>query len=47
MDLTLSPEEEAFRDELRGWVDEHHPGREPEGAYAAFELRRAWHRRSR
>jgi len=25
VDLTLSPEEEAFRDELRAWVAEHHP----------------------
>ena len=40
MDLTLSPEEEAFRDELRAWVAEHHPGREPEGDEAAFQFRR-------
>ena len=42
MDLTLSPEEEAFRDELRAWVAEHHPGREPEGDEAAFQFRRDW-----
>jgi alkylation response protein AidB-like acyl-CoA dehydrogenase len=42
VDLTLSPEEEAFRDELRAWVAEHHPGREPEGDEAAFEFRRDW-----
>jgi alkylation response protein AidB-like acyl-CoA dehydrogenase len=45
MDLTLSPSEEAFRDELRGWLSEHHPGREPEGDLAGFEFRRAWQRR--
>jgi alkylation response protein AidB-like acyl-CoA dehydrogenase len=44
MDLTLSTEEEAFRDELRGWLGEHNPGREPEGDDAAFEFRRAWQR---
>jgi alkylation response protein AidB-like acyl-CoA dehydrogenase len=44
MDLTLSAEEEAFRDELRGWLDEHNPGREPEGDDPAFEFRRAWQR---
>src|SRR5437588_525594 len=42
VDLTLSPEEEAFRDELRAWVAEHHPGREPEGDEAAFQFRRDW-----
>ena len=26
MDLTLSPDEEAFRDELRTWLEENHPG---------------------
>jgi len=42
MDLTLSPQEEAFRDELRGWIEEHHPGREPDGDEAGFEFRRTW-----
>jgi alkylation response protein AidB-like acyl-CoA dehydrogenase len=42
VDLTLSPQEEAFRDELRGWLDANHPGREPEGDEAGFEFRRAW-----
>ncbi len=45
MDLTLSPQEEAFRAELRGWLDENHPGPEPEGDEAGFEFRRAWQRR--
>ena len=26
MDLTLSPNEQAFRDEVRGWLAENHPG---------------------
>jgi alkylation response protein AidB-like acyl-CoA dehydrogenase len=45
MDLTLSPSEEAFRDELRTWVAEHHPGAEPDGDEAAFAFRREWQRR--
>jgi alkylation response protein AidB-like acyl-CoA dehydrogenase len=42
MDLTLSPDEEAFRDELRAWLHEHVPGREPDGDEAGFEFRRDW-----
>ena len=42
MDLTLSPNEQAFRDELRGWLHEHNPGREPDGDEAGFEFRRDW-----
>ena len=43
MDLTLSPEEEAFRDELRTWLDENHPGEEPTGdEEEAFAFRRVW-----
>jgi alkylation response protein AidB-like acyl-CoA dehydrogenase len=44
VDLTLTPQEEAFREELRSWLDENHPGEEPEGDEAAFEFRRAWQR---
>ena len=44
MDLTLSPQEEAFRDELRAWLEANGPGREPEGDEAAFEFRKAWQR---
>jgi alkylation response protein AidB-like acyl-CoA dehydrogenase len=44
MDLTLSPSELAFRDELRAWLAENHPGREPEGDEAAFAFRREWQR---
>jgi len=32
MDLTLSPSEEEFREEVRGWLRENHPGPEPEGS---------------
>ena len=42
MDLTLTSDEQAFRDEVRAWLDEHHPGPEPEGEEAKFEFRRAW-----
>jgi len=45
VDLTLSPDEEAFRDELRGWLAENHPGQEPEGDEAGFQFRRDWQRR--
>ncbi|HEX8052954.1 MAG TPA: acyl-CoA dehydrogenase family protein [Thermoleophilaceae bacterium] len=46
MDLTLSPQEQAFRDELRAWLEENHPGEEPEGDESAgFEFRRDWQRK--
>ena len=45
MDLTLSPNEQAFRDELRGWLHEHNPGREPDGDEAGFEFRRDWQKK--
>ena len=45
MDLTLSPQEESFRDELRAWLEENHPGAEPEGDEAAFEFRKEWQRK--
>ncbi|MDX6642617.1 MAG: hypothetical protein QOD76_579 [Solirubrobacteraceae bacterium] len=45
MDLTLSNEEEAFRDELRDWLKDNHPGREPEGDEAGFDFRRDWQRK--
>ena len=44
MDLTLSPDEQAFRDELRAWLEANHPGKEPEGDEAAFQFRRDWQR---
>jgi alkylation response protein AidB-like acyl-CoA dehydrogenase len=45
MDLTLSPSEAAFRDELRAWLAEHHPGDDPPGDDEAFEHRRDWQRK--
>jgi alkylation response protein AidB-like acyl-CoA dehydrogenase len=44
VDLTPSPSEQAFRDELRAWLVDNHPGPEPEGDVAGFEFRRAWQR---
>jgi alkylation response protein AidB-like acyl-CoA dehydrogenase len=45
VDLTLSNEEETFRDELRAWLKDNHPGREPEGDEAGFDFRREWQRK--
>ncbi len=45
MDLTLTEEEQAFRDELRAWIAEHHPGPAPRGGdQAQFEFEREWQR---
>jgi alkylation response protein AidB-like acyl-CoA dehydrogenase len=45
VDLRLSPTEEAFREELRGWLVDNHPGPEPSGDEAAFQFRRDWQRK--
>jgi len=45
MDLTLSPSEAAFRDELRAWLADNHPGEDPPGEDEAFEHRRDWQRK--
>ena len=46
MDLTLNESEAAFRDEVRSWLSDNHPGPAPEGDDAAeFEFRRAWQRK--
>jgi alkylation response protein AidB-like acyl-CoA dehydrogenase len=45
MDLTLNPDEEAFRDEVRAWLEENHPGDEPDGEEEKFLFRRAWQRK--
>jgi alkylation response protein AidB-like acyl-CoA dehydrogenase len=45
VDLTLSPSEQAFRDELRGWLADNHPGEEPTGDEAAWQFRVDWQRR--
>jgi alkylation response protein AidB-like acyl-CoA dehydrogenase len=42
VDLTLSPSEEAFRDELRAWLEENNPGRSPDDDDGGFEFRRRW-----
>jgi alkylation response protein AidB-like acyl-CoA dehydrogenase len=43
MDLTLSPSEEEFRDEVRTWLQENHPGPEPEaGLDEIMDFRREW-----
>jgi alkylation response protein AidB-like acyl-CoA dehydrogenase len=46
VDLTLSPEEESFRDELRAWLERHNPGPPPGGGeQAQFEFERDWQRK--
>jgi alkylation response protein AidB-like acyl-CoA dehydrogenase len=42
VDLTLSPSEQEFRDELRSWLEDNHPGEEPQSENEAFEFRREW-----
>jgi len=43
VDLTLTDSETTFRDEVRSWLEENHPGPAPEGDdQAEFEFRRAW-----
>jgi alkylation response protein AidB-like acyl-CoA dehydrogenase len=42
LDLTLSPSEQAFRDELRAWLEANHPGPAPRGDDDAFEFARGW-----
>ena len=46
MDLSLTDSEAGFRDEVRSWLEENHPGPAPEGDDAAeFEFRRAWQKK--
>ncbi|NLT07290.1 MAG: acyl-CoA dehydrogenase [Solirubrobacterales bacterium] len=46
MDLTFTPSETAFRDELRGWLADNDPGPEPHGdEHAHFAWRLDWQRR--
>jgi alkylation response protein AidB-like acyl-CoA dehydrogenase len=43
MDLTLSPSEQQFRDEVRAWIEANHPGPEPEaGLDEVMAFRREW-----
>jgi alkylation response protein AidB-like acyl-CoA dehydrogenase len=45
MDLTLSPSETEFRDEVRSWLEANHPGPTPEGDEASFAFKRDWQRK--
>ena len=45
MDLSLTPQEESFRDEVRTWLDENHPGPEPEGLDEIVAFRTDWQRK--
>jgi alkylation response protein AidB-like acyl-CoA dehydrogenase len=46
MDLTLTPEEAAFRDEVRAWLEENHPGPEPrDGTPEWIEFATEWQRK--
>jgi alkylation response protein AidB-like acyl-CoA dehydrogenase len=45
VDLSLTPQEEAFRDEVRSWLEENDPGPEPEGLDQLVEFRRDWQRK--
>ncbi|MEA2645192.1 MAG: hypothetical protein QOE92_275 [Chloroflexota bacterium] len=45
MDLSLSPSEQAFRDEFRAWLEKNHPGPTPKGQEEAFTFQREWQRR--
>jgi alkylation response protein AidB-like acyl-CoA dehydrogenase len=43
MDLTLSPSEEGFREEVRAWLGANNPGPEPEGSLdEVMTFRREW-----
>jgi alkylation response protein AidB-like acyl-CoA dehydrogenase len=45
VDLTLTAAEQAFRDELREWLDANHPGPSPQGGDTEqFEFQRRWQR---
>ncbi len=45
MDLTLSLDEQAFRDELRSWLEENPAGPTPEDEHERFAWRLEWLRR--
>ncbi|HYX78037.1 MAG TPA: acyl-CoA dehydrogenase family protein, partial [Solirubrobacterales bacterium] len=45
MDLTLTTEEAAFRDDVRAWLAKNHPGEEPRsGTDAWIEFATEWQR---
>jgi alkylation response protein AidB-like acyl-CoA dehydrogenase len=45
VDLSLTPQEESFRDEVRTWLEENHPGPEPESFDEVIAFRREWQRK--
>ena len=45
MDLSLSPSETEFRDELRSWIEANHPGPTPDGDEDGFDHRVDWQRK--
>jgi alkylation response protein AidB-like acyl-CoA dehydrogenase len=46
VDLSLTESERTFRDELRAWLEENHPGPAPTGGdQAQFEFEREWQRK--
>jgi alkylation response protein AidB-like acyl-CoA dehydrogenase len=42
VDLSLTPQEESFRDEVRTWLEENDPGPEPETFDEIVQFRREW-----
>ncbi|HEY7927559.1 MAG: acyl-CoA dehydrogenase family protein [Candidatus Dormibacteria bacterium] len=44
MDLSLTPAELAFRDELREWLVAHHPGPDPADTEGSIDHRLGWQR---
>jgi len=45
VDLSLSPSETEFRDELRSWIEANHPGPTPDGDEDGFDHRVDWQRK--
>jgi alkylation response protein AidB-like acyl-CoA dehydrogenase len=46
VDLSLNEEEQSFRDEVRAWIDENHPGASPSGGdQEQFQFEREWQRK--
>jgi alkylation response protein AidB-like acyl-CoA dehydrogenase len=45
VDLSLTPQEESFRDEVRTWLEENHPGPEPDSFDEIVQFRRDWQRK--
>ena len=45
MDLTFTATEQAFRDELRAWIADNHPGEAPRDPEQWFDYALGWQRR--